>query len=94
MLTDERHATFIPASDYYQWKKDHPEELPKNNPLLQVQCPMDEICQSGKFLTAPINVPTGKLVFANFFGPEEIYIDHEYEYQPGIPSTLSAGAIC
>lgn len=82
MLTDERHATFIPASDYYQWKKDHPEELPKNNPLLQVQCPMDEICQSGK-LTAPINVPTGKLVFANFFGPEEIYIDHEYEYQPG-----------
>lgn len=91
VMTDNKHLTFIEAGEYRNTLRNtpHNERDKIINPAHYSDCACKDLIRQRK-LTADIDVPTGKLVFANYFKPDEIYTnpEHQNEKEYSLNATL------
>lgn len=78
VMTDDTHLTFVETDDYYNIPPEMRDE--GINPAHYTDCACKDLIRQRK-LTADIDIPTGKLVFANYFNPDEISTNPERRYE-------------
>ncbi len=87
ILMDDDHIIMIESWQYWfrQYKKDQYDfswntmEIPEKH---FHECTFKPIRETG-MMTAEINIPSGNIIFANCFQPDEIYRDKENQYKTG-----------
>lgn len=87
IMTDDKHLTFIEDKSC---NSPHNKRDKMINPAHYGDCACKDLIRQRK-LTADIDVPTGKLVFANYFKPDEINTNPEHEHEKEYSQNATLG---